>query len=241
MRSGARRPADAFASAAREQAALLPQGLATPGHHIWTVRADGSPVGHVWLAVRGAPTGGRQAHLFDVEVAPEARGRGLGRAAVLAAEDAARGLGARRMTLNVFAHNTPALRLYDTLGYAVTLTFLTWPVAPTAAYVGPADVALERRAQVNPGHEVWIAHRAGRDLGSVCLHTAARSDGVHLEGHGLTAVVDADGLLAAVQRHAVARGAVTVDLAVADAQTVPACERSGFRVTAERREKPLPG
>jgi GNAT superfamily N-acetyltransferase len=240
VRSGARRPADALAAAAREQAALLPQGLATPGHHIWTVRADGSPVGHVWLAVRGAPTGGRQAHLFDVEVAPEARGRGLGRAAVLAAEEAALGLGAGRMTLNVFAHNTPARRLYDALGYAVSLTFLTWPVA-TAAYDGPADVALERRAQVNPGHEVWIAQRAGRDLGSVCLHTAVRSDGAHLEGHGLTTVGDADGVVAAVQRHAVARGAVTVDLAVAGAPTVPACERAGFRVTAEQREKPLPG
>ena len=37
-----------------------------------------------------------------------------------ALHDAARGLGATTMSLNVFGHNTAAIRLYESLGYAVT-------------------------------------------------------------------------------------------------------------------------
>ena len=37
-----------------------------------------------------------------------------------ALQDASRELGATTIALNVFGHNTAAIRLYDSLGYAVT-------------------------------------------------------------------------------------------------------------------------
>jgi diamine N-acetyltransferase len=45
------------------------------------------------------------------------QGRGLGRAAALAALDYARAHGARRLRLTVNPANTPAIRLYESLGF----------------------------------------------------------------------------------------------------------------------------
>ncbi|MFJ4538210.1 GNAT family N-acetyltransferase [Streptomyces tibetensis] len=52
-------------------------------------------------------------------VAEEARGRGVGRALVRAAVDEARRRGARRITLRVLGHNTPARALYAAEGFEV--------------------------------------------------------------------------------------------------------------------------
>ncbi|MEU1005138.1 GNAT family N-acetyltransferase [Streptomyces tibetensis] len=52
-------------------------------------------------------------------VAEEARGRGVGRALVRAAVDEARRRGARRITLRVLGHNTPARALYAAEGFVV--------------------------------------------------------------------------------------------------------------------------
>lgn len=52
-------------------------------------------------------------------VAPEAQRRGVGSRLVIAAADAARNGGARRLTLNVLATNEAARRLYDRCGFAV--------------------------------------------------------------------------------------------------------------------------
>lgn len=45
------------------------------------------------------------------------RGRGLGRQAMLLAEDLARASAATSIGLNVFAHNVQARNLYSSLGY----------------------------------------------------------------------------------------------------------------------------
>jgi ribosomal protein S18 acetylase RimI-like enzyme len=52
-------------------------------------------------------------------VAEEARGLGVGRALVRAAVDEARRRGARRITLRVLGHNTPARALYAAEGFVV--------------------------------------------------------------------------------------------------------------------------
>ncbi|MDQ1020155.1 GNAT family N-acetyltransferase [Streptomyces afghaniensis] len=61
-------------------------------------------------------------HVLQIQglaVAEEARGRGVGRALVRAAVDEARRRGARRLTLRVLAHNTPARKLYEAEGFVV--------------------------------------------------------------------------------------------------------------------------
>ncbi|WP_338898683.1 GNAT family N-acetyltransferase [Streptomyces sp. TG1A-60] len=52
-------------------------------------------------------------------VADEARGAGVARALLGAARDEARRRGARRLTLRVLGHNTPARKLYESEGFVV--------------------------------------------------------------------------------------------------------------------------
>ena len=58
------------------------------------------------------------AHLEVLAVAHEAEGKGIGRALIVAAENAAQERGALTMTLHVFANNTRARYVYEELGYS---------------------------------------------------------------------------------------------------------------------------
>jgi ribosomal protein S18 acetylase RimI-like enzyme len=102
---------------------LLPQGRATPGQYLFTVRDEsaGVDVGTLWLAVTESPSG-RAGYVYDVAIDPEHRRRGHARAAFVALEGIARELGLREIGLHVFAHNPGAEALYRALGYRVTGT-----------------------------------------------------------------------------------------------------------------------
>ncbi|QLJ00779.1 GNAT family N-acetyltransferase [Streptomyces sp. NEAU-sy36] len=81
---------------------------------------DGRVAGYVRLA-QTIPLASH-AHVLSIQgfaVAEEARGRGVGRALIRAAVTEARARGARRLTLRVLGHNTPARRLYESEGFAV--------------------------------------------------------------------------------------------------------------------------
>jgi ribosomal protein S18 acetylase RimI-like enzyme len=153
---------EATAYAERQLAELLPDGLATPLHQFWTVRGtDGSLLGHLWLRVRPQSTE-IEGYVFDVELLPEVRGRGLGRATMLAAEQAARDLGATVMRLNVFGHNVAALRLYESLGYVVTATAMAKrldgpPGPPPEPLVELRDMSQEEYAVFRPALEADYA------------------------------------------------------------------------------------
>ncbi|MFD9287852.1 GNAT family N-acetyltransferase [Streptomyces sp. NPDC060030] len=103
-----------------DHAANLPDGLATPGMYFHVLVHDGAVVGHVWVARRHEPEGDDLGYVFDVEVREEHRGRGYGRALMHLAEDITLDAGLGLLGLHVFASNTPALRLYESLGYEVT-------------------------------------------------------------------------------------------------------------------------
>ncbi|MEY7976728.1 GNAT family N-acetyltransferase [Streptomyces pilosus] len=107
--------AEARAKAANDNAALLPRGRTTEGMLFSVLEHRGTPVGTLWLAVNG-----EQAYVFDVRTEPAHRGRGHGRTLMLLAEAQAAAAGHSVLALNVFAGNTPAERLYDSLGYGTT-------------------------------------------------------------------------------------------------------------------------
>jgi ribosomal protein S18 acetylase RimI-like enzyme len=113
-------PEQARLKSEADHATLLPDGLATDGVRFEVLVHVGEVVGHVWVARRELPPGGDAGFVFDVEVREEHRGRGHGRTLMLLAEDVTRAWGADRLGLHVFASNTPALRLYESLGYATT-------------------------------------------------------------------------------------------------------------------------
>ena len=105
--------ADAEAKAARDVAAVLPRGLATEGIQLWVVEDAGRPVGTVFL---GSRDGG--AWLYDITIDEAERGRGNGRAAMLAVGDEVRLLGFDSLALNVWGGNEVARGLYRSLGFA---------------------------------------------------------------------------------------------------------------------------
>lgn len=105
----------------------FPAGLADllARERTWLFRvvSDDQPVGWLWL--------GPQPHdpdcvmVYDVHIDEAFRGRGLGRATMLAAEDVVRTEGFGRIALNVFGGNDRAERLYRSLGYGVDSTQLS--------------------------------------------------------------------------------------------------------------------
>ena len=114
----------------KENEELLPQGLATPDNHFFTiVDAAGAPVGMLWFAVK-TRFDARIAYVFDVGVRPERQREGHASAAFRALEDEVRKLGLAGIALHVFGHNTQAQGLYAKLGFRPTSISLFKPVAP---------------------------------------------------------------------------------------------------------------
>ncbi|MFF3644821.1 GNAT family N-acetyltransferase [Streptomyces sp. NPDC002564] len=107
--------AEARAKSEADHARNLPRGLATPDTWLSVLTHHGVRVGTLWLSVLDG-----DAFVFDVEVDAEQRGQGHGRSLMLAAQAQAHAAGRQRIGLNVFAGNTPALRLYESLGYEPT-------------------------------------------------------------------------------------------------------------------------
>jgi ribosomal protein S18 acetylase RimI-like enzyme len=113
---------------------LLPQGLATPDHRWFEIRAgeDGPRVGHLWFAVQ-EQHGQCGAFVYGVEVQPAHRRQGHARRAFEALELLAAELGAARIGLHVFGFNAAAQALYRSLGYAVTSLNMSKPLQPAGA------------------------------------------------------------------------------------------------------------
>lgn len=119
------RPIDAARKRAREQGAqLLPEGLNSANTWLLTICDDSdTPVGALWIGRH--PEHRDSAYIYDIEVDESRRGEGLGRAAMIAAEELVRGVGLREIGLNVFGFNAAAQRLYASLDYRVVATQMT--------------------------------------------------------------------------------------------------------------------
>lgn len=113
--------AEALARSREELAELLPQGLATPGQHLYTLHdaASGDAVGRLWIAEQQR-AGSKVAYVYDVAIAPAHRRRGHAMRAFEALEAEARALGFEGIALHVFGHNRGAQALYEKLGYRPT-------------------------------------------------------------------------------------------------------------------------
>ncbi|KOX21986.1 MULTISPECIES: GNAT family N-acetyltransferase [unclassified Streptomyces] len=110
----------ARAKAENSHRTLLPEGLATPGTAIHVLVRDGRSAGFLWTGRVELEPGRWAAYVYDVEVYEEQRGHGYGRALMLLAERVAREAGETLLGLHVFTDNTPAVRLYESLGYRTT-------------------------------------------------------------------------------------------------------------------------
>jgi GNAT superfamily N-acetyltransferase len=122
VQAGAWRQAEAQERSAREFAQLLPQGLATPDHWLFSIWSDDAPldtpVGMLWVA--RSPWHPDQAFIYDFLIHEPYRRRGYGRQALLALEPKVRALGLNAIGLHVFGHNHGAIALYEQTGYEIT-------------------------------------------------------------------------------------------------------------------------
>jgi ribosomal protein S18 acetylase RimI-like enzyme len=91
--------------ARREDAELLPDGLATTGQLIFRVEADGQPAGWLWMALQGPRAEAGVGYIYDVTVDEALRGRGYGRAAMQLAEESESEGAALKFTVG---HRPPA-------------------------------------------------------------------------------------------------------------------------------------
>jgi ribosomal protein S18 acetylase RimI-like enzyme len=109
---------EARAKAEVDFSTLVHDGRPGAGQQLFVVEETetGERIGRVWLGERfpGQPI----AYLYDIEINPVFRGRGLAREAMLLVEQEARRRGFAEIRLNVFAGNEVARSLYRSLGYA---------------------------------------------------------------------------------------------------------------------------
>ncbi|WP_406448394.1 GNAT family N-acetyltransferase [Streptomyces sp. NBC_00876] len=118
----------ALAAARASHARHLPHGHATEGARLQYLVLEGETVGYLWVAPFEMHPGLLVGYVFDVEVDERFRGRGYGRALMLQAERIALEAGDERIGLHVVTANTPAVRLYESLGYAPTQYNLAKPL-----------------------------------------------------------------------------------------------------------------
>lgn len=99
---------------------LLPQGLQTEGQWLFSAfdTSNQNWMGMVWF---GKKSGAHDiAFIYDINLAPEARGKGYGKILLNLAEAEMIKRGMSAVSLHVFGHNQVARQLYEKSGFVVT-------------------------------------------------------------------------------------------------------------------------
>jgi RimJ/RimL family protein N-acetyltransferase len=121
VRAGDWQPGEAIKRSRAEFDELLPQGLATPDHYLFSIRdaASGQKVGMLWFHARRR--GGKSsAFVYNIEIDPPFQRRGYATGALAALDEQALALGLAEIELHVFGHNKGALALYEKCGFETT-------------------------------------------------------------------------------------------------------------------------
>jgi GNAT superfamily N-acetyltransferase len=129
VRAGTWSQAEAEGRAARDVDGLLPEGPASQGHFLYSVRDDSTnaEAGIVWFALKDSGVG-RSVWIHDIFIHENFRRKGYATRALELIEDRAKVLGARSVGLHVFGHNHGARTLYEKMGYNATSITMAKPV-----------------------------------------------------------------------------------------------------------------
>ncbi|BCB03719.1 GNAT family N-acetyltransferase [Bacillus sp. KH172YL63] len=102
---------------------LLPHGLQTENHHLFTlVTNDDEKIGSLWVNTNPEKD---EIFIYDIKISSDRRGKGYGKLALQSLEGFAKDRGISKFSLHVFGHNTIARALYEKSGYVVTNVLMT--------------------------------------------------------------------------------------------------------------------
>jgi ribosomal protein S18 acetylase RimI-like enzyme len=90
-----------------------------PDQYLFSVRDRGVNIGVLHFGIR-RDASEPYVYVWDIWIEQAKRGMGYGRKVMKALELEVSKLGLSRISLNVFGHNSPAISLYETLGYRAT-------------------------------------------------------------------------------------------------------------------------
>ena len=93
----------------------MPNGILAPDNYVFDVIHESSPIGVVWLVDQSS-----EWFIYDIDLAEDHRGKGLGRKTMHAIEAFVRDKQGRSINLSVFGFNTVARNLYESEGFEVT-------------------------------------------------------------------------------------------------------------------------
>ena len=112
---------EAYESAKKTYQKLLPDGLATPNHYLYTLtdKTTQVSVGMLWFALE-EKMGQHIAFIYDIAIYSDFRRQGYASQTLTALEDHIQIHGVQQISLHVFGHNQGARALYKKFGYVET-------------------------------------------------------------------------------------------------------------------------
>lgn len=121
---------EALEKAREETHELLPDGVATPNHYLFTIVNEAQQkVGVLWFAMRESQ-GKSAAFVYDVQIDEAFRRRGYASQTFREMENRVRALGWSRISLHVFGNNHAAIEMYKKLGYEATNVLMAKTLDP---------------------------------------------------------------------------------------------------------------
>ena len=121
VKAGSWSPEEALERSRGEFRRYLPEGVNSPGQHLYCIVDTGQDVtvGMLWFGVmQDSPR--PYAFLYELRIFEPFQDQGYGKRAMLALEAEVKAMGLDTISLHVFGHNPAARALYDRLGYEVT-------------------------------------------------------------------------------------------------------------------------
>jgi len=117
VRVGDWKPSEALAKSRKEHEQLLPDGLESKNHYLFTiVEADtGTKAGLLWVNVEGS-----RAFIYDFVINETLRGKGYGKQTLMAMDEKLKSMNVESVGLHVFGDNVVAQELYKKMGFQIT-------------------------------------------------------------------------------------------------------------------------
>lgn len=96
---------------------LLPDGIKTPNHYLYSIYLADKLIGDTWIFFN---TLEKIVFIYDIHLFEEYQNQGYGTLVMAIIEEYAEKLGAMKLSLHVFGYNQRALHVYQKVGYHIT-------------------------------------------------------------------------------------------------------------------------